>query len=381
VKNLTLVIGILLIALHSFSNACLSVYRYSFLTFEKSQIAELPSGRKMQTYFEATSNLKPGDEIVFVLAGLGKASKDVGFFVKESLALGKSVFMVDLHGQGETTKLNPALSSKSEIPFQYNTEDVVAILTQLSQHFKVRIVGHSYGGGIALAAMADLHSKGFILPITKVVLLSPFVKNLDKYYADGMMFGQLPQITADLANPILVQMGVPPAWIKSYDAAVNSVLFSATAGPQQMRDTMIAMNPMFDYWREMMSQGPNFMANMALGPAHMIANADYKDISAWQKNPISLYVNILNNISMINGARDLNFLDYSKKLGLPKHVEFKVVMALNDSVVPNTMNQEFTQRMVRQGYSVIETIFAGENHYYLYNETSMKKHARAIVLD
>jgi hypothetical protein len=84
---------------------------------------------------------------------------------------------------------------------------------------------------------------------------------------------------------------------------------------------------------------------------------------------------------MINGARDLNFLDYSKKLGLPKHVEFKVVMALNDSVVPNTMNQEFTQRMVRQGYSVIETIFAGENHYYLYNETSMKKHARAIVLD
>lgn len=363
------------------ASRCLSIYKQEYVAFNSEQIVDLPSGRRMKVYFDKADGLKDGDEIILAIPGLGRSYRHLKAFTETSLSYGKSVFGLDLQGHGETFKLNPNVSYRTTIPIEYNAEDLVFILKELSKKYKIRIVSHSYGAGVALNAISKLHRAGIQLPITKLILLSSLVKNLDTYYADALMSGQLVQVAGDMANPGLAIMGVSPEWIKMYDSIVNQALFSSNAIPQKARDTMYNMMPMMTMWREWFSAGPNAAANLLLSPAHMIANASYEDIAAWQKNPMLLTQLIVTNIALINGARDHNYLDYSKDLVLPEGLDYKVVMAMNDLVVPNTISQEFAIRMQKAGYKVTTQTLPGETHYYLYDSVSMKKYFKSMVLD
>lgn len=360
------------------ASICSNFYQTEVSHSSKSQIIQTPSGRKIHVQFDQSEGLKKGDEIIVAIHGLGKTYADMQPFVEASLAKKKSVFGIDLLGHGETRKLNPKLNARAEIPYQYNVEDVLYILQQLGLSYKLKIVGHSYGGGIALAVLERMEKENLTIPITEAVLLSPLVKNLDKYYSDALISGQFSQITGDMTNSTLNMMGVHPAWIKMYDSLVNHYLFAGNAFPQQLRDSFLRMNPYLDMWREWFSRGPNTFANISMGPAHVIANAEIKDVQKWQKNPMGLMELIMNNISTINGARDLNFLDFSRPLQLPKNIPYRLVMALNDSVVPNTINQEFAARMIRSGYNIHSQMLDGENHYYIYSE-SVKKQYNSLI--
>lgn len=353
----------------SAASKCLPFYEGKATPWNKTQVIETPSGRLLKMYVDKSTGLKKGDEIIIAVHGLGKSYPDMKPFIDASLDRNKTVVSVELHGHGETYKLNPALQGRAEIPYQFNVEDLLYVMKQLGRTYKIKLVAHSYGGGIALAALAKIKQENIQLPITKVILLSPFVKNLDKYYADSIISGQLTQVASDLANPILNMSGIPSQWINTYNSLINRNMFAANLYIQQFRDSMLAVNPYFDMWREWLSQGPNATANLTMGPAHIVANTNIKDISKWQQNPMALMQIIMNNIAVINGARNLNFLDFSKPLDLPENIEYKMVLAMNDSVVPNTINQEFVLRMNRAGYNIQSQTLAGENHYYLYLPT------------
>ncbi len=379
-KNLVLFLGLMAFGLNSFANTCHGWYSSNTIVYSPQQVLNLPSGRKMKVYFHPTENLKDGDEIIVPIGGLGKSYKDLKVFTETSLSLGKAIFGLDLQGQGETFKLNPDLAWQQAIPAEYNVEDLIFVLKQLGQKYKLRIVPHSYGAGITLEALTQLQKKRIRLPITKVVLISGLAKNLDTYYADAMMSGQMPQIMGDLANPLMNVMGVPPAMINSYDKSVNKVLFTSNSYSQFWRDTLVNGMPIMKMWREMLSVGPNTMGNLLMGPSHMMANASWEDLAAWQRNPALLTQLVFTNIALINGSRNVNFLDYSVPIKIPKYISYKVVMAMNDSVVPNTLSQEFAARLQAGGYEVDSLMIPGETHYFPYGE-SMRKLFKSVVLD
>lgn len=374
-KYLSLVMLIVLLGGRSFANSSSECRAYysgpkSFtISFHKSEVFELPSGRKVLTHFEKSKDLKLGDEIFVTVLGLGKEFGDLSTFTEAALAHNKSVFSIDLHGHSESNRLNPELANKMVIPHKYNTEDLFFIFKELSKRYKIKPVAHSYGGGIVLDVLSRIEAAKLSLPISDVILLGPLVKNLDKYYSDAVLSGQLPQVSMDLSNPFLNQLGIPAAFINSGDVFVNNLLFNSNAIPQKIRDTMMGLNPFYTMMIEIMSSVPNNMANIFMGPQHMIANANYKQISEWQKNPMLLAQLVKNNMAIVNGSRELNFLDYSKPLRFPKNINYKVVMALNDSVVPNTINQEFVARLKKAGYHVESQMIPGETHYFLYGES------------
>ena len=75
-KHLFIFAFLIFTSIQSLAGSCHAFYKTapSFsIKYAKSEILELPSRRKMKSYFTKAKNLKPGDEIIVVLHGLGLA--------------------------------------------------------------------------------------------------------------------------------------------------------------------------------------------------------------------------------------------------------------------------------------------------------------------
>lgn len=238
----------------------------------------------------------------------------------------------------------------------------------IDPNYKIKLIGHSYGGGIALKILERIKQQNLRISIYKVNLLSPLAKNIDKYYQDSSFSGQNFQVTLDYLNPVLKQSGVSGLFLENLDYWNNMFLFNSNLMVQKTRDLIIATNPLLETIRENNNIIPNLMANMFLAPFHILANSDIPTVSYWQTHPTELQKLLLNNILVINGSRNLNFLDYTQKLDLPHDVVYKIVHAQNDSVNPNTVTQELQTRMIQEGFSVEYVSLLDENHYYLYSK-------------
>lgn len=361
-----------LISSYSFANklSCTGYYtakKLLQLGSSHTEVRQFSSGRKMKVNVSKGSKLETEKTITVVLHGLGKSSSDLSHLVEEAKKRGDTLVTLDLHGFGETAKLNNNYIGNSKIPFEFNRDDVMELLQQIDPQYKIKLVGHSYGGGITLAILEKMKQKKVNLNITKAILLSTFAKSLDKYYQDASLSGQNLQVALDFMNPYLKQTGLPSQALDSIDQWNNYFLFAGNSLAQKLRDSVYAWNPYLDPMRNSASSLPNFMANMILAPFHIVANAELSDIQKWQSKPFEFPQLLINNVNVINGIRDLNFLDYSKDLSLPTRVSFKVVHAQNDVVVPNTITQELQARLIKEGYSVESVSLHDENHYYLYS--------------
>ncbi|MCB0369834.1 MAG: alpha/beta hydrolase, partial [Bdellovibrionales bacterium] len=144
----------------------------------------------MKTVFQQGRQFKSKKEIIVVLHGLGKSSSDLKYFMQEAEKKDDSVLAIDLHGFGETAVLNNNYKSETSIPYEYSRDDVFEILKQIPSDINIKLIGHSYGGGIALSILKKMAEENTSLNVTTVVLLSTFVKNLDKYYQDAALSGQ-----------------------------------------------------------------------------------------------------------------------------------------------------------------------------------------------
>lgn len=352
-------------------NMCKDYYQRSSkigLNKNFSEVLTLSSNRKMKVSFYRGSQLEKKKEITVVLHGLGKSSKDLKYLRDEAIKNGDSLFVLDLHGFGETAKLNDQYAHTGNVPYHFNRDDILEILQSFDSKYKIKLVGHSYGGGIALSILEKMKQKNISLNISKVILLSTFVKSLDKYYQDAAFSGQNILVALDYMNPVLKQVGVPSHFIETMDQWNNYFVFTSSYLAQQFRDSLYAWNPFLNPLRNSASSMPNYMANMILAPYHILANSEISEIKEWQNHPFELPQLLLSNVSVINGIQDLNFLDYSKKVAIPNNINIKVVHAQNDSVVPNTITQEFQTKLIKDGFSVESLSLMDENHYYLYSE-------------
>lgn len=369
-KILSLPLLFIMYSLAAYSGpSCLGYYSSTkLLSLNQSQekVVTLSSNRKMKIVFQKGHKFDSKKELTVVLHGLGKSSANFEDLKQEAARRGDSVLLLDLHGFGETAKLNNNYFGKNSIPYEMNRDDVLEILQSFDPNVRIKLVGHSYGGGITLSILEKIAHDKIKINITDAALLSTFAKSMDKYYQDAAFSGQNMQVALDYMNPILKMAGFPKHLIESMDHWNNYFLFSSNAISQQFRDSMYAWNPFLDPVRNTASSLPNFMANMMLAPFHIVANSELKDIKKWQEKPQELAQLLLNNVGAINGIQNLNFLDYSKKLNFPKHIKLKFVHAQNDSVVPNTMTQELQKRFIDAGYNIKAVSLLDENHYYLY---------------
>lgn len=352
--------------------ACLSYYSYKtkYLGFSESfsKALTLSSQRKMQVYFEKGFKFESQKKLYVILHGLGKSAADLKYLQSAAQKRGDSVFIIDLHGFGETAKLNNHYLGSSSIPYTHNRDDVLEILTSLDPQVKIVLVGHSYGGGISLSILEKMKQNKLQHNIQKVILLSPFIKNLDKYFQDALLTDKNILVLIDFLSPYLKLAGVPHYLLESMDFWSNFLLFPSNSLTQFTRDSVYSWIPHLEPFRNALSLIPNYYANMTIAPFHIMANSEISEIQRWQQNPFEFSQLLLNNIAVINGNRDLNFLDYSKQLTFPKGIKYKIIHAQNDATNPNTITQEFQTRMQFNGYSTSTLILPHEDHYYLYGE-------------
>lgn len=372
-KSLSLFILLLQFSFLSHASMmCGSYYGYNKPTINLSQnfskVFSLSSGRKMKGHFFKGKNFEKNKEVKFILHGLGKSSKDLHHVFEKAQKEGDSLFVVDLHGFGETSQLNQNYPNAAKIPYEHNRDDVLEILKSIDPKYKIKLIGHSYGGGIALKILESLKQQNVKLNFSKVILLSPLAKSIDKYFQDSSFSGQNIQVSMDYLNPIIKQMGISGLFIENLDYWNNMLLFNSNSIAQKTRDFIFATNPFLETFRENANVIPNYAANMFLAPFHILANSDMTEINYWQMHPFELQKLLFNNILVINGSRNLNFLDYSQNLNLPEDVTYKVVHAQNDSVNPNTVTQELQTRMLQEGFSVEHVSLIDEGHYYLYSK-------------
>ena len=137
---------------------------------------------------EARLEVAPGFELVYryqkgdgplriFLNGLGDAWTSWDPFVNELSGL--HLLQVDLRGQGRslTEPQLAAPASHLRFPFETHSFDLHHLLDELGVKDPVRLIGYSYGGGIALDFASRWPER-----VERVALIAPFVIRLDRAF-------------------------------------------------------------------------------------------------------------------------------------------------------------------------------------------------------
>lgn len=109
--------------------------------------------------------------------GLGDSMERMAAIGGELRRQGNNVLLVDLHGHGRTyqSQLQRGDKPPKIIPFENQVTDLSKLVLRV-RTAEVDLVGHSYGGAVALAVAERL---GATSPVNSVNLLAPYVVRLD----------------------------------------------------------------------------------------------------------------------------------------------------------------------------------------------------------
>jgi pimeloyl-ACP methyl ester carboxylesterase len=196
------------------ADPCLPHQLESFLNNPSEQLVTLPSGRELGFLYEPPA--ASGGESVVLIHGLGDDLHSLDRIASGLRARGYGVLRVDLHGHGKTLERELALSGGSvprEIPYEDQVQDLAALIAELGLK-NIRLVGHSYGGAIALALGARLGADA-VASVKSVHLLAPYLMRLDGY--------------AQLSNPVYQywKLVLGQGWMDSFsDPYVDGVMTS-----------------------------------------------------------------------------------------------------------------------------------------------------------
>jgi len=141
------------------------------LTRSFDGLMALPSGRSL--YVDA-ENLTEAPVYV-LLHGLGRDSASLGRIALRLKRRGFGVVGIDLHGHGRTPRQHG-----DAIDYRHNVEDVAGVIETLGLE-RIRIVGHSYGGFIAL--MLGAHP-ALASRLERISAIVPYVQHLGRRAAE-----------------------------------------------------------------------------------------------------------------------------------------------------------------------------------------------------
>lgn len=266
-------------------------------------------------YLEHSAPTK-GNLTYVLIHGLGDQSSKWGPLSSHLVNEGFGVLKVDLHGHGKTLKrfLDREGYPPSRIDYRDQVKDLKKILMD-PRFERIHLVGHSYGGGIALALSAEpeLTSK-----IVQVSLLAPYVQRLDRY---------------------MVNRSLPPAmlaWKNLYQAFI----------PTDITD---------------------FYLDFTSVPFMKSSFRKYFE-TLGEKSDLPLEHRVDAAVATTVGIRGLDML--TAPLTIPKNIPFQLYIGNQDRLVPSDMLIQFYEKMRNRGYKINYTVING-SHFFPYEQTEL----------
>lgn len=224
-------------------------------------IMELPTGRSL--YVNA-DNLSDAPAYMLI-HGLGRDSASLARLAARLKKLGFGVVSADLHGHGRTPD-----QFKDVIDYRHNVEDIAAVIEKLDLR-KVRLVGHSYGGFIALMLGEHPALAGRLERISAIV---PYLQHLALRAVDEALDNLNVYARFHPLHALAMEwqrLGIPTPWSKFWKKGEEAARRGARQTFEALRDSGIA------YIRAML--GPGAAATVAGLPEDIIAHPPQIPIS------------------------------------------------------------------------------------------------------
>jgi pimeloyl-ACP methyl ester carboxylesterase len=171
---------------------CSSLFRESSsrkysqeIVFEGFKVTQLREKRSMFVKIEKPIGREP-IKYIFLLHGLLDSHLGWENLTKEAIDKGYGVVRVDLHGHARTLSNNYKLGKNllaAEDNYRFNVKDVIQVLKIIKKDHGIEkpdLMGHSYGGGIAIAVAA--HPFGKYLIGNNLTAVAPYIYRIDGYY-------------------------------------------------------------------------------------------------------------------------------------------------------------------------------------------------------
>jgi pimeloyl-ACP methyl ester carboxylesterase len=138
---------------------------------------------------------------ILLIHGLMSSHKSYETIGPQLVEEGVGIIRVDLRGFSRSLlrewqlarEKGFELKAPTEIHFSEYVSDIIDILTFLDHRFRIRrpeIAGHSMGGGLTVALMADPRGRALLTP--RETLIAPYVYRLEYRAAERFTFGNLP---------------------------------------------------------------------------------------------------------------------------------------------------------------------------------------------
>lgn len=285
-----------------------------------SNFVALPSGTEMYVRMQKPRFREPKGWY-FLIHGLMDSHRAYDSVAKNLIHEGFAVVRMDLKGFARTLHRDVekavAKGKTYEAPlfidFKDQVRDLKDLLIYLRNSHGVQdphIVGHSMGGGLAMALLADTD----IQPLVgrRATLIAPYVYRLEFYLMEKFLFGALP-----VAHSIPdLQFFVPPMF---------------KFGSEFLTDTFIANAAMSEAFGALFDQ---------LAEARL-AKIDPKDWEVVRKRHIDAA------IAAVKGLRELNSMDLVRQI--PPDMQVDLIYGNQDKVVDETLARRLGRRLTARG--------------------------------
>lgn len=289
----------------SFSAHAHEVCEFSLETPIFQGMVQLKTGREIFVQIEA-----PTDEIkgwYLLVHGLLDSHHAFDELTPRLLAEGYGVIRLDIYGFGKS------IDKKQQvyIDYQDNVTDLKALLILLKDQFKIerpQLAGHSMGGGLVLALLADRDVPALVAP--QATVFAPYVYRNEFYMAEkaaSLGFGT-------------------PYTISSFDEWVPRVFKMGT-----------------EYWIDSLVTAPQM---------HYLFSAFLKGLQAKRPTQLDPEQQIRVAIASVKGLRDLNSIAEVGKI--PRSIRLTTVLGKKDEVVELQLARKLGRRIEDRGGEMIE---------------------------
>ena len=272
----------------TYGQSCAEVFQAEFAN--KESFVHFSSGREMNLLVEPA---KPDKETFLIIHGLGMDLHSLDGIAQGLQAKGFGTIQMDLHGHGKTlTKyMEHSRLVPDKIPYENQVEDLAELIRE-SNLKNVHIIGHSYGGGIAIALAKKFSNTSVIKSIH---LMAPYLQALDRYYQ--------------------------------------------------------SFNPAFVYWKWMVGQkgidftlDPLTKANMETILTRFYKDRDYPNNASIPLDKLKqLNIQVEAAIAVTMGIREFNPL--KSDLDISRSTSIQLFAAENDQLVPRAMINQFANKL------------------------------------
>ncbi|MCM2322839.1 MAG: alpha/beta hydrolase [Oligoflexia bacterium] len=303
-----------------------SVFQHLFSGFlrrTRDGHVKLANGRELYCRLQAA---EPSSPTVVLLHGLGDRLEDLENLARQFEAIGFGTLRVDLHGHGRTLELQQkkSLPVPSIIDYRWQVDDIESLIARLRLQ-EVILVGHSYGGGIALALASRLEKSG---NLNSLHLLAPYVIRLDAYFK-LKLFG----------NDLFMGLFSAPLTLR-----------------QKFRDYNGTTGALPDAF--MASQYEKYFLQKKGKREHELTEAE----RAWIRALVQ------SSIAATRGIRGLNA--FHESFNTPRETPFHLILGEADPLVPAELLIEYRDHLLEKGLAIETTVLERADHFFPQTRTA-----------